>query len=192
MRAIIGLGNPGKKYQNTRHNIGYLILDYFLDSHRIPLKAGKGDYYYAEHSIAGERSAFFKTTSFMNQSGMAVVQILNYFPIESKDLLIVYDDFNLPLGTIRFRPVGSDGGHNGVRSIIYQLKTDEFDRMRFGIGTTVNDAVHYVLSNFARGEMRQIREILPTVKEAIECWIMHGIEVTMNQYNRSLLNGYLS
>ena len=189
MRAIIGLGNPGKKYVNTRHNIGYYIIDYILNQYNISLKAGKGDYYYAEHIIAGMRSAFFKPTAFMNQSGLAIVQILKYFPVKCEDLLIVYDDFNLPLGTIRFRAAGSDGGHNGIRSIIYQLKTDTFDRMRLGIGYVERNAVEYVLSNFSKEELSQIAKILPSAYEAIECWIEQGIETTMNRYNRSFFNG---
>ena len=189
MRAIIGLGNPGKKYVNTRHNIGHYIIDYILHQYHIPLKAGKGDYYYAEHLIGGVRSAFFKPTAFMNHSGLAVVQILKYFPVGHEDLLIVYDDFNLPLGTIRFRSAGSDGGHNGIASIIYQLKTETFDRMRLGIGWVDQDAVAYVLSNFSKEESAQIDRILPNTREAIECWIEQGIEITMNRYNRSFING---
>ena len=125
MRAIVGLGNPGRKYQKTRHNIGFIIIDSLLDNYKIPLKAGKGDYYYAEVSENDKRLLVIKPTTYMNRSGLAVCQILKYFPLSIEDLLIVYDDFNLPLGTMRFRQSGGDGGHNGIKSIIYNLKTED-------------------------------------------------------------------
>jgi PTH1 family peptidyl-tRNA hydrolase len=188
VRAIIGLGNPGKRYQHTRHNIGYRLVDYFVHKYEIPFKAGRGDYYYGEHSIVGERIVFFKPTAFMNLSGLAVDHILGYFPLQRKDLLIVYDDFNLPLGTLRFRALGSDGGHNGIRSIIYHLNSEEFDRLRIGIGNQFNDAVDHVLSKFTNVEIDRLNELLPIVHEAVICWIKYGVKQTMNQYNRSYFN----
>jgi len=188
VRAIIGLGNPGRKYQDTRHNLGYRAIDYFLNRYKIPFKAGRGDYYYGEYALVGERALFIKPTTFMNLSGLAVNHLLTYFPLKRKDLLIVYDDFNLPLGTLRFRSSGSDGGHNGIKSIIYHLETEEFDRLRIGVGDKFSDAIAYVLSNFNNLELQTLNELLPIIHEAIICWIKEGIELTMNQYNRFYLN----
>ena len=188
MRAIIGLGNPGRKYEKTRHNIGYRIIESFQLKYKIPLKPGKGDYYYTEISINDSRVLLVKPTTYMNRSGLAITQLFKYFPLSMGDILIAYDDFNLDFGTLRFRASGSDGGHNGIASIIYALKTEEFDRLRFGIGSAFSDAVDYVLSTFSPKEKSHLDELLKVSHEAIICWIENGIELTMNRFNRSFLS----
>jgi PTH1 family peptidyl-tRNA hydrolase len=185
VRAIFGLGNPGKKYQYTRHNIGYMIADYLSAYFDVPFKAGKGDYYFSEYTFNNERVLLIKPTTYMNRSGQAVEHVLRYFPLSQEDLLIVYDDFNLPFGTIRFRPQGSDGGHNGIRSIIYHLHDDTFDRLRFGIGDDFHEAVHHVLSTFSKTETDHLKHLLEISRKGIEFWINNGMDDAMNQFNRS-------
>jgi PTH1 family peptidyl-tRNA hydrolase len=187
LRAVFGLGNPGSRYSKNRHNIGFEIIDHFIDSFSVPFKAGKGDYYYAEIEIARTRAIFVKPVTYMNRSGLAVKHVLNYFPVEMSDLLVVYDDFHLPFGTFRFRNGGSDGGHNGIRSIIEVTGDEMFNRFRFGIGEEFSDAVDYVLSNFKKTEQKQLTELFPVTEEAIRCWFEEGIEQAMNRYNRSFL-----
>lgn len=187
MRAIFGLGNPGRKYQNTRHNIGYIVLDHLSEFYNVPFKAGKGDYYYTEFTHHGERVMLIKPTTYMNRSGDAVRHVLGYFPVYEQEILVVYDDFNLPYGTIRFKPQGSDGGHNGIRSIIYQLHSDSFDRLRFGIGDDFQEAVRHVLSVFTASQVDDLNKLVEISRKGIESWIVNGIDDTMNNYNRSYL-----
>lgn len=187
MRAIFGLGNPGNEYQRTRHNIGFNIVDFFIQQRKSEFKPGKGQYYFARIRFAGSDTILIKPTTFMNLSGQAVVQVMNRFRVHISDILVIYDDFHIPFGTFRFRKKGSDGGHNGVSSIIYELGTEDFDRFRFGIGQTENDTISYVLSEFAEQEIEDLNILLPKTKEAIGCWLRRGIETTMNQYNRSFV-----
>jgi PTH1 family peptidyl-tRNA hydrolase len=187
VRAIFGLGNPGRRYINTRHNVGFEILDTISDYYNVPFKAGKGDYYYSELMLSDKRILLVKPTTYMNRSGNAVKHVLGYFPVSSADLLVVYDDFNLPFGTIRFRPQGSDGGHNGIRSIVYELESDTFDRLRFGIGNEFQDATGHVLTRFSEEENRYLKKLIDICRNGVESWIEHGIDVTMNKYNNSYL-----
>lgn len=187
MRAIIGLGNPGKKYEKTRHNSGYLIVDEFAEQLQSSFKRGKGDYYYLEAPAEGERLLLVKPTTYMNLSGKAVGQVLRYFPISQDDIIIVYDDYHLPLGTMRFRPDGSHGGHNGVKSVIDVLGSNLVQRMRFGIGDSFKDSIDYVLSEFKRGEWKQVKELMPFCVDGLRHWVREGIEPTMNIFNRSYI-----
>ena len=188
MFALIGLGNPGRRYENTRHNIGYLVVDHFSNDDKIPLRSGKGDYYYKEMLYKDQEFLICKPTTYMNRSGRAVRQIVENFSLSVEDLLIICDDFNLPFGTIRFRKKGSDGGHNGLKSVIYQLQTENFDRFRLGIGTDFSDAITFVLENFSKKERTQLNDLLPISTEALKYWIENGIEKTMNIYNRQFTN----
>ncbi len=124
----------------------------------------------------------------MNLSGQAVLQVLNRFNVDASEILVIYDDFHIPFGTFRFREKGSDGGHNGVNSIIYELGTEQFDRFRFGIGQTEEDTVSYVLSKFTEQEQEELNNLLPKTREAIGCWLRRGMDTTMNQYNRSFVD----
>lgn len=187
MLALIGLGNPGQRYINTRHNIGYLVVDQLSAFDKIPFKAGKGDYYYKNMILDGESILIVKPTTFMNRSGIAVGQILDYFPVSAEDLLIVCDDYNLPFGTFRFRKKGTHGGHNGLKSIIYHLQTEEFYRFRIGIGNAFSDAVDYVLKKFNKEERKYLDDLLPISTDAIRLLMAQGIDVTMNKYNRSFM-----
>jgi PTH1 family peptidyl-tRNA hydrolase len=185
--TLIGLGNPGSKYQETRHNIGYFVIDHIASIDKIPFMAGKGDYYYKKTVLQGNTVYLVKPTAYMNRSGLPVKHFLAYFKIPLENMLVICDDFNLPFGKLRFREKGSDGGHNGLGSIIYHLQTENFNRLRIGIGDHFNDPVAYVLENFTDREMKQLGILLPVCKEAVWHWLRHGTEKTMNQYNRQIL-----
>lgn len=135
----------------------------------------------------GDRVLLVKPTTFMNLSGRAVTQVLNYFQVDVENTLVVCDDFNLPFGSIRFRAEGSDGGHNGIRSVIYELQTEAFSRLRFGIGDNFDSAVQHVLTKFTTEESEQLKKMMKISCDAIECWIAQGIEKTMNNYNGSYM-----
>ncbi len=188
MHALIGLGNPANRYEDTRHNIGYLIVDHFSGVKNIPFKPGKGDYYYKELDLYDQPVLIFKPTTYMNKSGRAVRQILEYFSLSVDQLLIICDDFNLPFGAFRFKTKGSDGGHNGLKSIIYQLETEDFNRFRFGIGDEFSDATSFVLESFSKKEFTKLNDLLTISTEAIHHWLEQGIERTMNKYNRQFIS----
>jgi PTH1 family peptidyl-tRNA hydrolase len=188
VRIVVGLGNPGNQYAGTRHNIGYEVVDYIAGELPSPFKAGKGDYYCSETRIGGQKIMLVKPTTYMNHSGRAVRQIVDYFALAVADVLIICDDYNLPWGTFRFRQAGRDGGHNGLSSVIYELGTDVVDRFRFGIGNRFEDPVDFVLSKFDQREQGELKQLLLLAKEAVYSWIEQGMEVTMNSYNRSFLS----
>jgi PTH1 family peptidyl-tRNA hydrolase len=188
VQALIGLGNPGKRYMDTRHNIGYLIVDQFSSGKNIPFLPGKGDYYYKELEIDDNQVLLFKPTTYMNHSGRAVRKIIEDFYISIDEMLVICDDFNLPFGAFRFRQKGSDGGHNGLKSIIYTLQTEDFNRFRFGIGDAFNDASQYVLESFSRKESEKLNDLLPISTEAIHHWLKQGIQTTMNKFNRQFIS----
>lgn len=188
MQALIGLGNPGKRYIDTRHNIGYLIVEHFSSNQNVPFLPGKGDYYYKENEVNDRQVFLFKPTTYMNHSGRAVRKIIEDFSLSVDEILVICDDFNLPFGAFRFRQKGSDGGHNGLKSIIYTLQTENFNRFRFGIGDAFSDASQYVLESFSRKESEKLNELLPISTEAIHHWLKEGIQTTMNKYNRQFIS----
>ena len=188
MYAIIGLGNPGRSYLMNRHNAGYMLLDSMIEGKNQTFLPGKGGFFYSETSRAGQPVILVKPTTYMNRSGIAVKQVLHQFPVELENMLIVCDDFHIDFGVLRFRKKGSDGGHNGLKSIIYQLETQEFDRLRFGIGDPGRDSVDFVLSDFSRDEQEQLDSVFAKAREGIDVWIESGIEEAMNRYNRNFLN----
>jgi PTH1 family peptidyl-tRNA hydrolase len=185
LRVIFGLGNPGRSYQLTRHNIGFILLDHIQGFSNIPFRPGKGDYYYCDLRISDERVMLVKPTTYMNNSGLAVAQFLNYYKVDLSDALIVYDDYHLPFATLRFRGNGSAGGHNGVKSIIAHLGTQQFDRLRIGIGDQFKDSVNFVLSKFTKKELSILEDLLPEAYNGIKVWLASGLDAAMNQYNRS-------
>ena len=191
MKLIIGLGNPGKKYELTRHNIGYLILDYIADYLKVKFKPSKGDWYGASGRFCGVEFYLMKPVTFMNNSGEAVIDFLTSNNIPLNNILVVYDDFQLPLGTVRLRSKGSDGGHNGIASIIYHLNTMSFPRMRIGIGRDSllikDDFVDFVLSDFVKEEMEILKEMFPVYRDCVLSFIPGDLSDTMNKFNRNFL-----
>lgn len=188
MKAIIGLGNPGKKYENTRHNVGFMAVDLVARQCGGTFSSGRGAYYLAKIHLKGQPTLLIKPTTYMNLSGEAALHVINYYGIEDlTDVLIVLDDFNIPFGTLRIRPEGSAGGQNGLKSIIRLLKTEKIPRLRIGIGDPRSDAVSHVLSTFSRKESEDLAIMLQWTSDAISSFIENGIESTMNQYNRNYL-----
>jgi len=188
VHIIIGLGNPGSVYAETRHNIGFAVVNTIAEQRKISFKPGKGDYWIASGNINNEDIVLVKPTTMMNNSGCAVRDVVERFKIELINLIIVYDDVHLPIGTLRFRPLGSDGGHNGMGSIIYHLQSEEIPRLRCGIQSTAQDAtrlnsVDFVLSPFIPEEQEGVRAMILHAADALQYWIEEGIDAAMNRWN---------
>jgi PTH1 family peptidyl-tRNA hydrolase len=188
VHILIGLGNPGKKYRLTRHNVGFLFLDYIANRLNIPFSPGKGDYFFSEGVIFNKEMILVKPTTFMNNSGLVLAHLKSYIKDDLNNLIIIYDDYYLPFGTIRFRPKGTDAGHNGLKSIIYHLESDVFPRLKIGIGTEFDNATGYVLSNFRDKEITDLPVIFDHAYNGIVNWIESGINSAMNGFNRNLQN----
>lgn len=192
MKLIAGLGNPGAKYSNNRHNTGFIIADYFAAKNSLEFKPGKGEYYFARGGKSPDNEfCILKPTTYMNNSGIAVLDFMEQNQIENKDLLIVYDDFNIPLGTIRLREKGTDGGHNGVSSVIYHLQSMNFKRMRAGTGTDISlrkdEFIDFVLKDFSVTEFEQIKTMLPHYSECLQSFLVNDFRTTMNNFNKNFL-----
>ena len=161
MKCIIGLGNIGKEYENTRHNSGFIMLDKLARKYNISLDKKKKKCIYGEGHINGQKIALVKPTTFMNLSGEAIVEIMNWYKIELKDILVIYDDIDLNFGQIRYKEKGSSGTHNGMRNIIQNLKSEEFARVRVGIenrGEVPIPLIDYVLQKFSKDELKDLED----------------------------------
>ncbi len=184
---IVGLGNVGREYEATRHNVGFMVVDLLASKAKRPFQPGKGEYFLSEFRHAGEDVLLLKPTTFMNNSGAAVKDAVEKFGIDFVDLLVVYDDFNIPLGQLRLRKGGSDGGHNGVYSIIYHLNDDGFPRMRCGIGTEEvvpgRDMADFVLSKFQADESPEVEKMVKDAADAVFVFVNSGIQAAMNRFN---------
>jgi peptidyl-tRNA hydrolase, PTH1 family len=184
VKVVIGLGNPGPKYAGTRHNIGFDVIDYLAAAPggRGFRSAFQADV--AEVSEGGDKVLLMKPQTFMNLSGRAVRAVLDFYKLTPADLLVVCDDFNLPLGKIRVRAKGSHGGQNGLRNIQEQLATDEYPRMRIGVGQPgPGEAVDFVLSRFKPGERAAVDDTVATAANGVLVWLRQGIEACMNRVN---------
>ena len=163
-----------------------MVLDYMSAKYDLSFKAGKGNYYFAKQYFSAEDVFLVKPTTYMNRSGLAVRQVLDYFKVDIPDLLVVYDDFHLPLGELRFRAKGSSGGHNGIQSIIDHLHSSDFQRLKIGIGNSFRDAVDFVLTPFGKQEQQMLETIIPAAADGVDTWLKEGIETAMNLYNRNV------
>lgn len=184
--SIIGLGNPGKEYRYTRHNFGYTALDAIAKELGIRISMRRVRGILGEGEIDGKKLILLKPTTFMNLSGLSVKALMSRYSIKPKDLLVISDEFNLPLGTIRIRRSGSSGGHKGLASIIGEIGTEEFPRLRIGIGPVPSDVdpIDFVLQKFTPEEYRLVPKILESVRDAVLLLLQNGIEMAMNRYNR--------
>lgn len=184
MKLIVGLGNPGKKYELTRHNAGFLVMDYLAREWKAPITKVKFKSYYCELNIGGEKVVLLKPQTYMNLSGEAVQSAIRYYDIDLSDVLVIYDDIDVTFGKLRIRKQGSGGTHNGMRNIIYLLKSDAFPRIRVGIGREDNQPLHdYVLRKFPKEDWDELREMIIRAAGAVECFIREGIDQSMNRYN---------
>lgn len=184
-RLIVGLGNPGPKYETTRHNIGFWVVDELVQ--RYGLGAGRGEKRAQtwDGNIKGVRVKLMKPLAFMNRSGESVRQLTDYYDIPVENLLVVHDDLDTPFGMLRMRQAGGHGGQNGIRSIVQHLGSKEFARLRFGIGRPPGrmDPVDFVLQPFKGGDAIRARELAGRAADAIEVWLSDGIDRAMTLYN---------
>ena len=185
MKVIVGLGNPGPQYAETRHNIGFLLTDLLAESHKLIFHP-KFQGLLAEGIADGERLYLLKPQTFMNLSGRSVRELVNFYKIAGEDLLIVHDDMDLPLGKIRLRNQGSAGGHNGIKSILAELGTEKFWRLKLGVGRPPLgwDPAHYVLSSFREDEIPNLDEVLGNAAKAAGLWINGEASRAMNLFHR--------
>jgi len=182
---IVGLGNPGAEYEGTRHNVGFELIDKISDILTITLKPGNGLFFMGEGRFKGQKVILMKPITYMNHSGRAVSSALAQTGIAPEDCMICYDDINLDVGTIRVRPSGSAGGHNGISSIIDRLQSKNFPRLRIGIGNDFPKGrqADYVLSPFTNEERIQIDETIGVASEAILTFLRGGLDLAMNKFN---------
>jgi len=184
MKIVVGLGNPGKEYKNTRHNIGYMVLEELAARYPVEKQESKFDAIIGHIRIKGEKVLLVKPLTYMNLSGKSVQPLVHWHKLDLADLMIVYDDMDLPVGTIRIRAAGGSGGHNGIKSIMERLASPEFARTRIGIGRPESrEAVDWVLGRFAPGEKEQVEQTLKHAADALEKWVTNGIVEAMNTYN---------
>jgi peptidyl-tRNA hydrolase, PTH1 family len=188
-RLVVGLGNTGSKYASTRHNIGFVIAAEVARRLDAQPSRQRFEAEIREAALAGKRIALACPTTMMNSSGYAVSQLSRWYKLKPEEILIVYDELDLPFGTIRMRPGGGPGGHNGVRSVIEQLGTTGFVRLRVGIGRpTSGSTVNFVLSGFREEEQAFVKEIVALAADAVLHWLEHGADSAMNAFNRESIN----
>jgi PTH1 family peptidyl-tRNA hydrolase len=186
MYIIAGLGNPGKKYVGTRHNMGFEALDAVAAKYSIDIKKSKFNALYGEGLIEGERVALVKPQTFMNLSGEAIREFVQWYKVDSSKVIIIYDDISLPVGKMRIRAKGSAGGHNGMKSIIYQLNSDDFPRIKIGIGSPEHedyDLADYVLGRFTRDEVKTLVSMAINTADAVGEIIKNGVQKAMSEFN---------
>ncbi|WP_439443204.1 aminoacyl-tRNA hydrolase [Listeria aquatica] len=184
MKMIVGLGNPGKKYERTRHNAGFMVVDELSFRFQTPWKSTKFNGMISTPIIDGEKVMLVKPLTFMNASGECVRPLMDYYNVEIEDLVVVYDDLDLPIGKIRLRQKGSAGGHNGMRSLIAHLKTQSFDRIRVGIDRPEHgEIIHYVLGDFSKVEQPEMIAAIKKSADAIEDAVKLPFIDVMNRYN---------
>lgn len=187
MKLIVGLGNPGIEYQFTPHNLGFLTIDKIAQSQRVEVRNRQCRALTARAFIGGEQALLAKPETFMNLSGISVRELVAQYSIDVRwDLIVIYDELDLPLGTLRIRRRGGTAGHNGMESILGELGTDEFFRIRLGINTEhrVADAVKYVLTPFSKSQLKVVDEVLDSAAEAVEVILKSGPDAAMNRFNR--------
>ncbi|MGP4063135.1 aminoacyl-tRNA hydrolase [Halobacillus sp. H74] len=185
MKCIVGLGNPGKKYEQTRHNVGFMVIDELADKNGWSLNQKKFSGMYTMERVNGEKVILLKPQTYMNLSGESLRPLMDYFDIELEDVLVIYDDLDLPPGKIRLRKKGGHGGHNGIRSIIEQLGTKEFKRLRIGVGRPEGSksVIDHVLGSFTSEEKEAVRESIQQATDACGAWTTYSFNEVMNDYN---------
>ncbi len=185
MIVIAGLGNPGRKYENTRHNMGFLTIDRIAEKNDIKVNKIKHRALVGDGFISGRKVLLVKPQTYMNLSGESLREVMNYYNVDIGDLIVIYDDFDIETGSLRIRKKGSAGSHNGMKSVIYQLKDDGFPRVRVGIGKSGSlDWKDFVLGKVGGAESDAISQAISNAADAVECMISEGIDIAMNKYNK--------
>jgi len=194
-KLIIGLGNPGPGYAHSRHNLGFMCLHHFARSHGIQFDKKQGKARIGTGEVAGNKVVLATPQTYMNLSGQAVSRLANKYNISPDNLLVIHDDLDLPLGKIRLRRGGGSAGHKGIKSIVAELGSPDFSRIRVGIGRPLvgaiaeADIMAYVLSNFTSEEKESVSRVIPRVSEAVLCLLTEGLTVAMNRFNRGVIRG---
>jgi len=184
MYIIAGLGNPGKKYENTRHNMGFMAIDLLADEYGISVDKLKFKALVGEGRIAGQRVLLMKPQTYMNLSGEAIREAVNFYKIDPEELIVIYDDIDIPTGTFRIRKKGSAGTHNGMRSVVQHLSSDQFPRIRVGIGSEKPvDLINYVTGGVSKTERELMHGALVKSAKSAAAIIEKGIDKAMNEYN---------
>ncbi|HIT37334.1 MAG TPA: aminoacyl-tRNA hydrolase [Candidatus Onthousia faecipullorum] len=185
MKLVVGLGNKGREYENTRHNMGFMLVDRYLQYKNITDKfKDKFNAIYIETTINNEKVIFIKPMTYMNNSGIAVRAFVDFYKLNSEDILVISDDLDLDLGKFRLRRNGSSGGHNGLKSIISHLGTDNFKRLRIGISNDKDDVINYVLSKFSKKELSEIDTMFDTLVNVLDDYFVMDFTSLMSKYNR--------
>ncbi|MCI5623445.1 aminoacyl-tRNA hydrolase [Anaerostipes sp. 494a] len=186
MKVIVGLGNPGKKYENTRHNIGFAALDYIADKEGININTGKHKALVGSGYMGGEKVLLVKPQTFMNLSGESLRPIMDFYKLDPEDFLVIFDDIDLDVGRLRIRKKGSAGGHNGIKSIISHLGSMEFPRVKIGVGAKPKgyDLADYVLGHFGKEDQAILSERFEDVYDAVKLIVEDNITEAMNRHNK--------
>ncbi|MBZ5669290.1 MAG: aminoacyl-tRNA hydrolase [Acidobacteriia bacterium] len=186
MKLIVGLGNPGYEYHRTPHNLGFMAIDRLADRCGVELARREAQALTVSTELAGVRVVLAKPQTYMNLSGLAVERLLRNYELATRDLLVLVDEIELPLGMLRIRPRGSAGGHNGLKSIIGALEDDDFARLRMGArpDRQMEDYVSYLLGPFPPAEMASVGEMLDQAGEAVRVVLSEGVQTAMNRFNR--------
>ena len=185
MKIIVGLGNPGKEYENTKHNLGFMFLDFlnknYLGGEFKTFKNSK----IIEGNIDNEKVILAKPQTYMNLSGDAVIKLKNWYKVDNNDILVIYDDFDIPFESVRYRDSGSAGTHNGMKSVVHMLKTEKFTRLRVGIGMPErkSDLINYVIGHVNDEEYNELLKGVSKAEKAITELLENGIDIAMNKYN---------
>ncbi len=184
MKLIVGLGNPGDEYKNTRHNVGFMVLDSWMNYHNYKFDKTKFNGEYSIIKYNNEDVIILKPLSFMNLSGTVVLSFVNYFKIDIDDILVIYDDKDIELGSVKLKKNGSCGGHNGIRNIIDNLKTDKFKRLKVGLSKNNTDMVSFVLGKFSNVEKCKLDDVLKETNNILDDYFTLTFDNLMNKYNK--------
>lgn len=186
MKCIIGLGNPGPKFEETRHNIGFMVIDELLSRHNWKLDKEKYKGQHTVERLSGEKVMLLKPLTYMNLSGESIRPLMEYYDLNPEDIVVIYDDLDLPPGKVRLRQKGGHGGHNGIRSTIDQLDTKEFPRIRIGVGrpSSPMPVPDYVLGKFQGEDLAAAKESIQKAADACEAWMEKSFLEVMNEFNK--------
>ena len=183
MILIVGLGNPGKQYEQTRHNIGFDVIDYMANKYNIDVNREKFKGICGEGFIENKKVILLKPLTYMNLSGESIRELANFYKLEDDEIIVVYDDISLDIGRLRIREKGSAGGHNGIKSIIQNLGGDKFPRVKVGVGQPKDNLVNHVLGKFSKEDREHIEKVIPGVSDAIVEIVKNDAKESMNKFN---------
>ena len=183
MFLVVGLGNPGKQYDGTRHNIGFEAIDFIAKKYNIDVNKSKFKGVFGEGFIEGQKVILLKPTTYMNLSGESIREVINFYKINNDEIIVIYDDISLEIGKLRIREKGSAGGHNGIKSIIANMGVDVFPRIKIGVGQPKGDLVSHVLGRFNKEEEQDLKEVIEASAKAVDIIIKYGAKEAMNELN---------